>query len=57
MSKRIVIMIALTVLLVAMFAAPAFAVSGFSGVADQTDVSPSGPVEILGSPGSAVAPM
>jgi hypothetical protein len=57
MSKRIVIMIALSVVLVAMFAAPAFAAAAISEVADQTDVSPSAPVGILGSPGVAIAPM
>jgi flagellar basal body-associated protein FliL len=56
MSKRIVIMIALSVLLVAMFAAPAFAVAALSEVADQTEVSPDAPVEIS-SPGVAVVPM
>jgi hypothetical protein len=54
MRKRIVIMIALSVLLVAMFAAPALAV--ISEVQDQTEVSPGAPVEIS-SPGVAVVPM
>ena len=57
MRKRIVMLIALSVVLVAMFAAPAFAAAALSVVADQTDVSPSAPVEILGSPGVAEAPM
>jgi hypothetical protein len=57
MRKRIVMMIAVSVLLVAMFAAPAFAAAALSVVADQTDVSPSAPVEVLGSPGVAEAPM
>jgi hypothetical protein len=55
MSKRIVIMIALSALLVAMFAAPALAV--ISEVQDQTVVSPTGPVVILSSPGVSVEPM
>ena len=57
MRKRIVMMIAVSVLLVAMFAAPAFAAAALSVVADQTGESPSAPVEILGSPGVAEAPM
>jgi hypothetical protein len=52
MSKRIVILIALSALLVAMFAAPASAV--ISEVQDQTEVSPDAPVVILSSP--SVAP-
>jgi hypothetical protein len=54
MSKRIVIMIALSALLVAMFAAPAFAVAALSEVADQTEVSPDAPVVIMSTP--SVAP-
>jgi hypothetical protein len=52
MSKRIVILIALSVLLVAMLAAPALA--ALSEVQDQTEVSPDAPVVILSSP--SVAP-
>jgi hypothetical protein len=55
MSKRIVIMIALSALLVAMFAAPALAT--ISEVQDQTVVSPDAPVVILSTPGVAVEPM
>jgi hypothetical protein len=52
MSKRIVIMIALSALLVAMFAAPALAV--ISEVQEQTVVSPDAPVVIMSTP--SVAP-
>jgi hypothetical protein len=52
MSKRIVIMIALSALLVAMFAAPALAV--ISEVQEQTEVSPDAPVVIMSTP--SVAP-
>jgi hypothetical protein len=55
MTKRIVIMIALSALLVAMFAAPALA--AISEVQDQTLVSPNGPVVILSSAGVGVEPM
>jgi hypothetical protein len=55
MSKRIVIMIALSALLVAMFAAPALAAIG--EVHDQTVESPNGPVVFLSSPGVGVEPM
>ena len=51
MSKRIVILIALSALLVAMFAAPALAVIG--EVQDQTVESPDAPVVIMSSPGVA----
>ena len=55
MSKRIVIVIALSVLLVAMFAAPALA--AISEVQDQTIVSPNASVVLLSSPSVGVDPM
>jgi hypothetical protein len=54
MKKRIVIMIALSVLLVAMFAAPALAVIGEAQ--DQTVESPNAPL-IISTPGVAGQPM
>jgi hypothetical protein len=55
MSRRIVILIALSALLVAIFAAPALA--AISEVQDQTVVSPNSPVVILSSPDVAAEPM
>jgi hypothetical protein len=55
MSKRIVIMLALSALLVAMFATPALA--AISEAQDQTLVSPNASVVILSSPGVTVEPM
>jgi hypothetical protein len=54
MSKRIVIMIALSALLVAIFAA--LALAAISEVQDQTVVSPNAPL-VLSSPGVTVEPM